>query len=138
VVQLPDLLVQPRHRALHDDARGDLVDRQRAHRRRCFAELGQPGRQLLGRTHVHDAAQPNPGVRGGAHRAVLPRGEHGSGGALGGRHVRRRPAGQLELRVTGRVAQAVLPVAILGQESAIPGDQHRAEREVPGVDGLTR
>jgi hypothetical protein len=40
--------------------------------------------------------------------------------------------------MAGRVAHAVLSVAILGQDPAVSGDEHRAEREVPGVDGLGR
>jgi hypothetical protein len=39
-VQLPDLLVQAGHRALHDEAGRDLVDGQRDHRGRGDAELG--------------------------------------------------------------------------------------------------
>jgi uncharacterized protein len=137
-VQVVNLLVEAGYRALDDETRSNLADGQRYHRGRRQAELGQPGDQLLGRAHVDDAAEPDPGVRGRAHRAVLARGEHGGGGPLPGAHVRRRPAGQLEFRVPGRVAQAVLAVAVLGQDAAVSRDEHRAEREVPRVDRLGR
>jgi RNA polymerase sigma-70 factor (TIGR02960 family) len=133
-VQLPDLVIQAGYRALHGQPGSDGADRQRAHRGRGHAELGEPAGQLLGRAHVDDAAQTDPGVRGRAHRAVLSGGEHGRGCPLAGRHVLGRPAGQLEFRVPGRVTQAVLPVAVLGQHLAVPADQHRAEREIPGLE----
>ena len=91
----------------------------------------QPRGQLLGGADVHDAAEPDPGVRGRAHRAVLTRGEDGGGGPVCRGHVGRGPAGQLELRVPGRVAHGVLAVAILGQDPAVRRDQHRTERDGP-------
>src|SRR5580704_13287472 len=137
-VQVADLLGQAGYRALHHQARRDVADRQRPHRARRRPEFGEPGRELPRRAHVDDPAEPDPGVRGRAHRAVLPRGEDGGLGPLSGGHVRRGPAGQLDLRMESRVSSAVLAVAVLGQHPAVAGDEHRAEREIPGLDRLGR
>ena len=72
---------------------------------------------------------------GRAHRAVFARGVDGGAGALRGRQVFTRPAGQLELRMAGAVPGQHV-VVVLEKDLAVGGDQHRAERLVADVDGL--
>ena len=47
LVQVVDLLVEPGNRAPHDQARGDVADRQRPHRQGRRAEFGEPALELL-------------------------------------------------------------------------------------------
>ena len=63
-VQLADLLRQLGHRTLDGDAGGDLLDRQRPHRTRRDAHLGEPAGRLRRGAHVDDPAEPDPRVGG--------------------------------------------------------------------------
>lgn len=51
--------------------------------------------------------------------------------------MRRRPAGQLELRVAGPVTGGN-PVVVLGQDRAVRAHEDRPERLVAGVERLGR
>ena len=128
-VQFADLLSELGRRAVHDGARDNLADGQRANRRRRHVQLREPAGQLLGRAGKHDAPQPNPPVRGGAHRAVFAGRVDGGRRALGWREVGRRPSSKFELGMTGLVAGRH-PVAVLRQHLSSPGDQDRPERLV--------
>jgi uncharacterized protein YcbX len=137
-VQCQHLPGQFWHRAGHRDAGQHVGDPQDVYRGRAHAKLLIPGGGLLGGCGVHDAAEPGPAVRRRTHRAVLPRRIHGGGGALGRNQVQRRPAGQRDLWVPGRVAGTPLPVVLLRQHDAVGRDEHRAERLVAVVDRLGR
>jgi hypothetical protein len=122
-VQVADLRHQFRDRPLNDYAGSDLVDWQRVHWRCRNPQLAKPCGELLGRGHVHDAAETDPGVRSRAHRAVLAGGVDGRGLPLLGRQVCGRPAGQLELRVPGVVSGGHL-VVTLSEHRAVRAYQH--------------
>src|SRR5690606_30279352 len=116
---------------------GDLLDGQRPHRRGGHTELVEPAGQLRGGGGVHDAAQAHPRVRGCAHRAVLPGGVDGGGGAFRRGHAFRGPARQLELGVPGAVPGG-RAVAVLGQHGAVAGHEDRAEGVVTRLQRLGR
>ena len=122
----------------HLDAGHDVRDGQGQDGRRADSQLGEPGAGLLRRGHVNDAPQPDPAVGGGTHRAVLTRGVDGGRSPFRRGQVRRGPAGQLELGVARRVSRGHLPVAVLGENGPVRGDEHGAEREITGRDGLRR
>ena len=84
-----------------------------------------------------DAAESDPGVRGGAHRAVLAGGVDGGVRTLGRRQVGRRPPRDGELGMAGGVAVGD-PVAVFEQCPAVRVDQDRAERLVAVVEGRPR
>lgn len=91
---------------------------------RVDAQLREPGDELLRRRDVHDPIQANPGVRGGAHRAVLARCVDRRASPLNGRQVLGRPSSQSELRVTTPVTRRHA-VAAPGQYLAVR--THRTE-----------
>ncbi len=83
---------------------------------------------------VHDAAEADPGVPGGAHRAVLAGGVDGRFSPRGRRQVGHRPLRDRELGMPGGVA-VLDSVVILEQRSAVRRDQNRAERFVARLQG---
>gem|GEM_PF-369271 len=134
-VQLSDLLGKFGNGTIDLDTGDDLLDRQRARRRRRHAQFAEPGHGLIRRARVDDPAEADPAMGCRAHRAVFARGVDGGAGALRGRQVFTRPAGQLELRMEGAVPGQHV-VVVLEKDLAVGGDQHRAERLVADVDGL--
>lgn len=136
-VQIVNLLCQPRHRSFYNKARDDLPDREGTHRRRGSSQLGEPSRQLLGRTREHDAAQSDPSVRGGAHRTVLTRGKNGRRRSFHRGHVCRCPARQLKLRMTRSITGGHT-VTIFCKDGSVCGDQYRTKRLIAVLQGLGR
>ena len=128
-VQFVDLLGELRRRPVNGDARHNVTNGQRADRRRRHVQLGEPTAQLLGRAGKHDAPQPDPPVRGRAHRGVGTGGLDGRRGPLGRREVGRRPSGQFELGMAGLVARRHT-VVVLREYLAGPRNQDRSERLV--------
>src|SRR5690606_7522757 len=104
-------------------------------RRRRQAELAEPAGELLRRRDIDDAAEAHPSMGCGAHGAVLPGGVDGGGGALVWTHVRCRPTGEGELRVPRGIPPGD-PVAVLGEDTAISGDEYGAEGLVTGLQSL--
>src|SRR5690606_8881540 len=103
-VERPDLGGELVGRAAHGYARRDVADRERAHGSGRHAPLVEPADELRRARRVDDRAEPDPRVRRAAHRAVLAGRVDGRGAPLLGGQVLGGPAGDLELRVPGRVA----------------------------------
>ena len=107
----------------------DIGDRQSADGRGGYADFGQPAGQLPDGAGIDDAAEADPAMGGGAHRAMFAGGVDGGTGALFGRQVFGGPAGDVEFGVPGLVAVGGMVVAF-EQYLAFGGDEDRAERIV--------
>src|SRR5699024_1928227 len=117
--------------------RGHRGDRQPPHRRFGQVPPGEPLGELRRAGGVHDTAHPGPGVRGGAHRAVLTGGVDGGARPHAGAQVLDRPSHQRQLRMSGGITGGD-PVAIPVHHRAAGIDQYRAERFVAGLESLAR
>src|SRR5690606_19550512 len=103
MVEAADLVFEVGDGAADGHGGGDLLDGERGNGAGRDAPGAQPLAELRGGRDVDDVPEPDPGVGGGAHGAVLAGGVDGGGGALLGGEMSRGPAGELELRVAGAV-----------------------------------
>src|SRR3954469_9223290 len=133
LVQLADLVLELRCRAVDDRPGHDGPDRERRDRGWCLAPRGAPGAELLGAHGIHDPAQGRPAVRGRAHRAVLAGGVDGGRRALRRGEARAGPAGDGELRVLRRLEGQDV-VVVLEEHGALARDQERAEGLVAALE----
>src|SRR5690606_11285436 len=82
LMERPDLVDQLGDRADDLDPGGDLLDRERPHRRGRHPPLLEPLGELRGGGDIDDPAEPDPPMRRRAHRTVLARGVDRRRGAL--------------------------------------------------------
>ncbi len=122
-MQLTNLLREFFDWPFHNHVRRDLSDREGTHRRRWGAEVAEPLRKLLRGAGVHDAAEPGPGVGGGAHRAVLAGDVDRRRCALCWRKTLSGPPRQRKLRMPRFVARD-RSVAVLVKQLAVRVDQY--------------
>src|SRR5699024_5502680 len=86
---------------------------------------------------VHDPAEADERVPGGAHRTVLTRGVHSCRSTFLRGEVGRRPTSEIELGVPS-VVSAGDSVVVLRPDDPRTVHQHRAERLVTGLEGFPR